>query len=149
MSTQRRLRRKRGLTRRPTTRRHRGLTPRQYLRLLRLSQLIPPKLTLANPPLDENDGFRIVRVEGASNALLVDGKMYTQKQLTSMLSGPLPRRDHHNKRRSRREKNEDPAGSGSSADSNGTDSSHSSGRSSRTGRGRRSRHRRRDDRSGH
>ena len=108
-----------------------------------------PKVDSGEPPLDENDHFRIVRVDGASDALLVDGKMYTQKQLTSVLSGPLPRRDHHKRRRSRREENEDPAGSGSSADSNGTDSSHSSGRSSRTGRGRRSRTRRRDDRSGH
>ena len=94
-----------------------------------------PKVDSGEPPLDENDDFRIVRVDGASNALLVDGKIYTQKQLTSMLSGPLPRRDHHNRRRSRRKENEDPAGSGSSADSNGTDSSHSSGRSSGSGRG--------------
>ena len=108
-----------------------------------------PKVGSGDTPKDENDHFRIVRVEGASNALLVDGKMYTQKQLKSMLSGPLPRRDHHNRRRSRREENEDPAGSGSSADSNGTDSSQSSGRSSHTSRDRRSRHRRRDGRSGH
>ena len=109
-----------------------------------------PKVDSGDPPPDEDDHFRIVRVDGTSNALLVDGKMYTQKQLTSVLSGPLPRRDHHNRRRSRREENEDPAGSGSSADSNGTDSSQSSGRSSRSSRsGRRSRHRRRDDRSSH
>ena len=108
-----------------------------------------PKVDSGEPHLDENEDFRIIRVDGASDALLVDGKMYTQKQLTSVLSGPLPRRDHHNRRRSRRKENEDPPGSGSSADSNGTDSSHSSGRSSRIGRGRRSRNRRRDDRSGH
>ena len=49
MSTQRRLRRKRSPTRHQTKGRPRGQTLRQHRRLLRLSQLIPPKLTLANP----------------------------------------------------------------------------------------------------
>ena len=109
-----------------------------------------PKVDSDKTPPDENDDFRMVQVDGASDAVLMDGKMYTKKQLTGILSGPLPRRNHHRKRRSGREENDDAVDSGSSEDSNGTDSGQSSGRSSRSGRSdRRSRHRRRDDRSGH
>ena len=56
---------------------------------------------------------QLVRIDGASSATLVNGEMYTDKQLKGILHG----RPHHRKRRRRREENEDPADSGSSADS--------------------------------
>ena len=102
---------------------------------------------------EQNDSFRVVHVKGASNALLVDGKMYTEGQLKAMLGSPV-RSKRHSHRRSRgnhRKETPEPVSSGdsgSSDDSNGSRSSRSSGRSSHSGRsGRRSRYGRDD--SGH
>ena len=102
---------------------------------------------------EQNDSFRVVHVKGASNALLVDGKMYTEGQLKAMLGSPV-RSKRHSHRRSRGNHRKEPpepvtsGDSGSSDDSNGSRSSRSSGRSSHSGRsGRRSRYGRDD--SGH
>ena len=102
---------------------------------------------------EQNGSFRVVRVKGASDALLVDGKMYTEGQLKTMLDSPV-RSKRHSRRRSRgnhRKETPEPVSSGdsgSSDDSNGSRSSRSSGRSSHSGRSSRRSRYGRDD-SGH
>ena len=103
---------------------------------------------------EQNDSFRVVRVKGASDALLVDGKMYTEGQLKTMIGDPVRYSKRHSRRRSRgNHRKETPSpvvnsgDSGSSDDSNGSRSSRSSGRSSRSGHS--SRHRYDRDDSGH
>ena len=107
-----------------------------------------PTVDSGKPPPKTNDGFRIVRSDGAPDALLVNGEMFTEKKLKAILKGPLPRREHR-KRRKRREGSHETDDSRSSDDSNGTeDESRSPGRSSRSSRSRRSRRTRGTD-SGH
>lgn len=103
---------------------------------------------------EQNGSFRVVRVKGASDALLVDGKMYTEGQLKTMLESPVRYSKRHSRRRSRgnhRKEIPEPVTSGdsnSSDDSNGSRSSRSSGRSSHSGRSSRRSRYDRDD-SGH
>ena len=103
---------------------------------------------------EQNGSFRVVRVKGASDALLVDGKMYTEGQLKTMLESPVRYSKRHSRRRSRgnhRKEIPEPVtsgDSGSSDDSNGSRSSRSSGRSSHSGRSSRRSRYGRDD-SGH